>query len=87
MRYLILVVVGLSGCAWTTDALKLSDNTYQVSSNASPARGGKTGAREMALREANDKCDSLGQKISVTDIQTGWAFPTNGTATVTFTCN
>lgn len=75
-----------SSCAWQSDALRLGDDSWQVSANASPARGGVTGAREMALRNANKKCDSLGKKITVTDIQTEHAFPTNGVATVTFTC-
>lgn len=75
-----------SGCAWQSEALKIGDDTYQVSANASPARGGITGAREMALTTANAKCDSLGKKINVTDIQSESAFPANGVATVTFTC-
>jgi len=52
-------------------AMKVAEDTYQVSANASPARGGITGAREMGLRNAHDKCDSLGKKI---------------VATITFTC-
>jgi len=75
-----------SGCAWQSDALKLGDDKYQVSANASPARGGVTGARQMALANANKKCDSLGKEIEVLDIQTEHAFPANGVATVTFVC-
>jgi len=74
-----------SGCAWQSAALKIGEDTYQVSANASPARGGITGAREMALTNANAKCYSLGKKINVTDIQPEFAFPTNGVATATFT--
>ena len=81
-----LVCLLASGCAWQSEALKIGDDTYQVSANASPARGGITGAREMALTNANAKCDSLGKKINVTDIQSELAFPANGVATVTFTC-
>jgi hypothetical protein len=76
----------LSGCAWQSQALKLSEDTYQVSANASPARGGVTGAREMALTNANEKCDSLKKKIEVMDIKTEFAWPANGVATVTFAC-
>lgn len=75
-----------AGCAWQSEALKVGDDTYQVSANASPARGGITGAREMALRNANAKCDSLGKKITVVDIKSEWAFPANGVATITFAC-
>jgi hypothetical protein len=51
----IVVSVAFSGCAWQSEALKVGDDTYQVSANASPARGGITGAREMALRESLNK--------------------------------
>jgi len=79
-------VVALAGCAWQSEALKMGDDTWQVSANASPARGGITGAREMALRNTNKKCDSLGKKFTETNIQNEHAFPDNGVATVTFTC-
>lgn len=84
--FLGLICILLSACAWQSEALKLGEDTYQVSANASPARGGITGAREMALTNANKKCDSLGKKITVTDIKSERAFPANGVATVTFTC-
>ncbi len=76
----------LVGCAWTSDALQLGASTFQVSANASPARGGITGARGMALEAANEKCAELGRTISVTNIETETAFPANGVATVTFNC-
>lgn len=84
--FLTIACLASSGCAWQSEALKIGEDTYQVSANASPARGGITGAREMALRNANAKCDSLGKKITVTDIKSEWAFPANGVATITFTC-
>lgn len=64
----------------------MGEDTYQVSANASPARGGITGAREMALTNANKKCDELRRQITVLDVKTEFAFPANGVATVTFTC-
>jgi len=79
-------VAALSACAWQSEALQMGEDTYQVSANASPARGGVTGAREMALTNANKKCDELKRQITVMDIKTEHAFPANGVATVTFTC-
>jgi hypothetical protein len=35
----------VTGCAWQSKALKVGPEIYQVSANASPARGGITGAR------------------------------------------
>ena len=85
LLFLVCLVV-VSGCAWQSEALQIGDDTYHVSANASPARGGVTGAQEMALRNANEKCGSLGKKIEVTDIKTQYAFPASGVATVTFRC-
>jgi outer membrane lipopolysaccharide assembly protein LptE/RlpB len=83
----ISVYAVLSGCAWQTPAMKLDNQLYQTSANASLARGAQTGARRLALEEANAKCTSLGSEISVLDIQSHWSFPTNGVAFVTFACN
>ncbi len=80
------IAVALVACAWQSEALKMGEDTYQVSANASPARGGVTGAREMALTNANKKCDELKRQITVVDVKTEFAFPANGVATVTFTC-
>jgi hypothetical protein len=82
-----LLVIGVTGCAWQSDPQKVAENTYQVSANASPARGAATGARQMALTAANKKCDSLGKNIEITNTETGWAFPTNSVVTVTFRCD
>ena len=75
-----------AGCAWQSEALKIGDGIYQVSANASPARGAATGAREMALTNANNKCESLGKRIEVTDIESQYAFPANSVVTITFKC-
>jgi hypothetical protein len=76
----------ISVCAWQSEALRIGDDMYQVSANASPARGGVRGAQEMALTNANGKCDSLLKKIEVLDIKTEPALPANGVATVRFRC-
>jgi hypothetical protein len=87
MKKLICVLLVLvSGCAWQSEAMKIGEDTYQVSANASPARGGVTGAQEMALGNANKKCDALNMTIEVIDIKTQFAFPANGVATITFKC-
>lgn len=81
-----LIVVLVAGCAWQSEALRLSDDTWQVSANASPARGAGTGARRMALTNANEHCESLGKTVEVIDIEMEYAFPANSVATVTFRC-
>ena len=82
----ITLAIALASCAWQSEAIKMGESTYQVSANASPARGGITGAREMALTNANKKCDDLKKQIEVVDIKNEYAFPANGVATVTFKC-
>ena len=83
----IAVYAVLAGCAWQTPAMKLDNQLYQTSANASLARGAQTGARQLALEEANAKCTSLGSEINVLDIQSHWSFPANGVAFVTFSCS
>jgi len=84
--FLMFVLLSLSSCTWQSSVLNIGKNTYQVSANASPVRGGVTGAQEMALESANEKCNSLKKQIEVIDIKTQYAFPANGVATIKFTC-
>jgi hypothetical protein len=88
MTRLSLVVLAtlVTGCAWQSEALQVEPDTYQTSANASPARGAASGAREMALVNANKKCQSLGRQIEVTDTKTEYAFPANAVVTITFKC-
>ena len=82
----LLLAGGVGGCAMTYDIVKVGADTYQVSAVAAPARGGITGAQHRATVEANKKCDSLGESITVTNVETGHEFPAAGRAIVTFTC-
>ena len=70
-----LLALFLGGCAWQSAAMKVGEDTYQTSANASPMRGGKTAAQEMAIANANRKCDELKKQINVTDVKTEWGFP------------
>lgn len=76
----------LAGCAWQSEVMQVGPDMYRVSANASPARGGVTGAQEMALSNASEKCASVGRVVLVKDTTTDFAFPANGVATITFTC-
>jgi hypothetical protein len=89
MRMLLLLLLPtlpLIGCAMTYDAVKVGPDTYQVSAVAAPARGGIAGAQQMAVRDADKKCESLGKGVEVTNVETGHEFPAAGRAVVTFTC-
>jgi hypothetical protein len=84
--WISIVILSFVSCAWQSEAMKIGPDTYQTSANASPARGGPTGAREMALQTANKKCEALGKEIEVTDVKSQYTFPANGVVTVTFRC-
>jgi hypothetical protein len=87
MKIAVFAVVALlTGCAMQSEALKVGDSAYQTSAVAAPARGGVMGAQQMALKNANKKCDALGKSIHVTNIETGHDFPAAGRAVVTFEC-
>lgn len=79
-------LLAIAGCAWQSEALRVGPDTWQTSANASPARGAASGAREMALGNANKHCDSLGRQIEVVDSKTEYAFPANAVVTITFKC-
>jgi ABC-type uncharacterized transport system auxiliary subunit len=81
-----MIALLMAACAWQSEAMKIGPDLYQTSANASPARGAATGAREMALTNANKKCESLGKQIEVVDTKSEYAFPANAVVTVTFRC-
>lgn len=65
----------------------MGPDTYTVSVHAAPARGGESGARKIALTEANVYCASLGREILVSNISSARSthFP-GGTVEATFSC-
>lgn len=96
--FLLFIVVLVSSCASTSSIQQLSENTFIVSANASPARGGEAGARDMALQAANKHCALASKQIEVIQMKTGRThsifavleegtpLPTVGAVTVTFMC-
>lgn len=89
MRNLLLlfIFIFLTACAQSSGVLKMGPDTYSVSVHAAPARGGESGARNLALTEANKKCTEEEKEILVTNISSGRSshFP-GGTVEVTFQC-
>jgi hypothetical protein len=83
----VFAIVLFSGCAQSSGVLTLGPDTYTVSVHAAPARGGESGARNLALSEANVHCQSQDREIMVTNLSSGPSshFP-GGTVEVTFRC-
>ncbi|MFO1324177.1 MAG: hypothetical protein U1F15_08935 [Burkholderiales bacterium] len=84
---LIVGALVVSGCALSSGVLPMGPDTYSVSVSAAPARGGTTGARQVALTEAGKYCADQGKQILVTNTS---AAQTNnlgaGKIDVTFQC-
>lgn len=88
MHKTVLLCVGiLTGCAQSSGVLKMGPDTYSVSVHAAPARGGESGARQLALSDANQYCAKDGKEILVTNISSGASshLP-GGTVDITFQC-
>ena len=59
-----VLVLALTGCVNTTDALQIGPDTFTVSSSADGMRMAAD-ARQSALRTAARKCASVGRNIMV----------------------
>lgn len=84
---ILIISIQLAACAQSSGILKMGPDTYSVSVHAAPARGGESGARNLALTEANERCSAEGKEILVTNIASGPSshFP-GGTVNITFRC-
>jgi hypothetical protein len=84
---MVVAALGLSACAATYDVAKLGPDTYTVSSAASPARGGASGARSLALARAAEYCQQMAREVMVINMA---GQTTNihgaGSADVSFRC-
>ena len=81
-----ICVFAVVGCATTTEVTKLGRDTYTLSTYRSPAVGGTTKARQVAISSAGQYCQSIGKEVSIERIETS---PTNLAANVLiviFTC-
>jgi hypothetical protein len=77
----------VAGCAHSGGVLKMGPDTYTASAAASPARGGISGARTIALGQANQHCTQMGKEILVTNVSTATInIYGAGSAEVTFRC-
>jgi hypothetical protein len=64
---LLLAAVILVACAHSSGVLKMGPDTYSVSASASAIRGGRSGAKNIAVTEANEKCAFEGKEILITN--------------------
>src|SRR5262245_16175259 len=100
VRLTLAVFVLAAGCSWQSEALKNSQDIYQMSAfgqetyqmfaNDLPAPGRERErepwARRMALTHAHKQCESMGKQIEVINTKLEWGFPLSSVVIVTFRC-
>lgn len=57
--------LALTACASATDVMPMGGGVYMISANAAPARGGASGALQVAFRDANAYCVARGGRAVV----------------------
>lgn len=60
---LITAAALLAGCANSSGVLKTGQDTFTISTSASPGRGGVPAAKRMAYQEASAECASRGLEV------------------------
>ena len=79
----VVSAVGISACSTppSSDVLKLGPDTYRISTNVPPVRGGSVEAKRIALTQANEICANSGKETFVIDFKTS-----KNNAEVNFRC-
>ena len=62
---LSIAALSIAGCAQSSGALTVGPDTYMISVQAAPARGGAGGAQAMGLKDAAAHCQTLGKQLLV----------------------
>jgi hypothetical protein len=85
---LFAAAAALAGCAASTGILPAGPDTYTVTEQFAPIRGGSTHAEQEALTEANAYCAGQGRQLLATDMKTPPSANPWGTTgySVTFRC-
>ena len=68
-----LFILAISGCATNSGVMALGPDTYQISTGADNFRGGESGAKRMALQNAQSYCAKLGKALLVKNMSTGFS--------------
>ena len=78
----VTLALGISACrSSSSNVVKLGPDTYHLSVESPPVRGGSVEAQRLALSEANDICAKNGKEAFVTEVITS-----KNTAEVKFHC-
>ena len=56
----VIIAIGLTGCAMSSDVMDTGNGTYMISARAAPIRGGAAGANDVAYHDAQKFCSQQG---------------------------
>lgn len=65
----VLMTGVLVGCATNSGVMSVGPDTYLITTEADMFRGGGSGARQVALSEAQKHCTTLGKELIVTNMK------------------
>jgi hypothetical protein len=66
-----VAALDISACGTpSSDVIKLSPDTYKISTSVPPVRGGSVEAKRMALSQAGEFCAKSGKEAFVIDFKT-----------------
>jgi hypothetical protein len=89
MKVIIIIAsISLIACANSSGVTKTGNNTFTISTSASPGRGGVPAAKRIAYEAANKKCSSHGLELFTLSEKTSSPTWTEGMANMelTFRC-
>lgn len=80
---LLAAILAIAGCANSSGVQKQGEDSYTITTSASPGRGGVPAAKRMAYDEANAECVKQGMQILVNSEKSEPTSFTEGSSTVT----
>jgi len=80
------VTLALAGCATSSGIMAVGPDTYLITTAADAFRGGGSGARQVALSEAQQHCTKLNKELLVTNMETSPFVGGGKSFDVTFRC-
>lgn len=81
----VLGALALAGCASSSGAYQVGENTYRITASAWTSMGGQGTAKGSAIKAANATCAAKGMRPEVIG-ENGNAQFTQGSVDVTFKC-
>ena len=87
-RFVVALASFVSACASSSGVIEIADNTYTITTSASPGRGGAPAAKRMAYQEASEVCEKRGLKLLMLNEQIESPTWTDGMAkaSINFKC-